>query len=392
MISYMQGVNANHLRDKKTQILSEWEARCRKEVNSAEDTGKLALRDSLPLYIDNLSEALATNRRMDNWSVQQHDHEAQRIGKLHGADRAGTAGYELYEVIFEYHILREVIFQVLEEEGSLTAIQRDILLDSIEQAVNDAAVEFSEIQTDIQQKFVNILTHDLKTPIAAAQLNAQLIARNRNPETTAKSAQKIVESMKRLSTMIDDLLDASRVRAGQPLSLQFEECDLKATVQQVIDEVSVVYKNPISYPTADHAVGTWSCDGIRRAVENLIGNAVKYGKPDGPISVSLHSADGKIKISVSNEGEPIPPDEIPYLFDPYRRAKKAQEGNESGWGLGLAQVQGVVMAHGGTVRVESKAGTGTKFILEFPVERPAVVAALPAAASGKMPKEDRASP
>jgi len=376
----MQGVNANNLKEKQGEVLSVWEARCRKEVTSAKSTPKLALRDSLPTYLNHLSEALATNRRMDDWSVRQHDRDAMRIGKQHGADRAIGGNYELSEVIFEYHILREVIFQVLEKEGSLSAIQRDIILDSIEQAVNDAAVEFSEIQTGIQQKYVNTLTHDLKSPIAAAQMNAQLIIRNPAvPEPLSQSARKIVGSMNRLTTMIDDLLDAGRVRAGQPLALQFESYDLKETIQQVIDEAKVVNRNPITFANAESAMGSWSRDGIRRALENLIGNAVKYGTPGGPINVSLRKADANIEIAVTNQGPPIAESEIPSLFDQYHRSKSAQEGPQPGWGLGLTLVRGVVMAHGGTVRVKSKEGLGTQFILNLPPERPVAPVSVSAA-------------
>src|SRR3954469_22149254 len=134
------GTDSLQISEKKETILSLWEDRCLKEVESAGTTASLALRNSIPVYLDHLAEALATNRRMDFKSVFVHDEEASRIGKLHGADRASNRSYVLTEVIFEYHILREVIFEALETQGPLAVIQRDIVYDSIEQAVNDAAV------------------------------------------------------------------------------------------------------------------------------------------------------------------------------------------------------------------------------------------------------------
>jgi signal transduction histidine kinase len=97
-----------------------------------------------------------------------------RIGKLHGADRASNRSYQLTEVIFEYHLLREVLFDVLETQGPLPKPARDIVLDAIEQAVNDAVVEFTRVLADIQQKFFDTLTHDLRTPVAVARMNAQI--------------------------------------------------------------------------------------------------------------------------------------------------------------------------------------------------------------------------
>ena len=72
-------------------------------------------------------------------------------------------------MIFEYHILREVLFEALETEGPMPTISRDVVLAAIEQAVNDAVVEFTEVQADIQQKCFDTLTHDLRTPLAVAR-------------------------------------------------------------------------------------------------------------------------------------------------------------------------------------------------------------------------------
>ena len=117
----MFGIEADSIRAKQEQILCLWETRCLEEVTSARSSDSLALRNSLPLYLEHLSEALATNRRTDLRSVSLHDEESTRIGKLHGADRATNRSYTLNEVIVEYHILREVLFRVLEADGVLDA-------------------------------------------------------------------------------------------------------------------------------------------------------------------------------------------------------------------------------------------------------------------------------
>ena len=238
----MEGTNANRLKDMKDSILALWMERSLKEVSSARTGPTLALQDSIPIYLDHLSDALATNRRMDFKSVFDRGEEAKRIGKLHGADRASNRSYLLTEVIFEYHILREVIFQILESEGPVTQAQRDIILDSIEQAVNDAAVEFCGIHAEIQQKFINTLTHDLKTPITAAKMNADLILmRIADTDPLKGPAKRIVRNLQRLATMIHDLLDASRVRAGEALSLQYIDCDLQVMIREVVEEMAAVH-------------------------------------------------------------------------------------------------------------------------------------------------------
>ena len=358
---------AVNLKSKKELVLKLWQERALIEVPSAGTAETLALRDALPLYIEHLSEALALNRKMDIRSVHLHDQESVRLGKLHGEDRAGTPSYVLTEVIFEYHILREVIFEVLETDGQLSAVHRDIIFSSIEQAVNDAAVKFSEVHADIQQKFVNTLTHDLKTPITAAKMSAQMILKKPDQlDHCVRSASRIVGNLNRLDSMIHDLLDVSQLRAGEPILLQFEPCDLGAIVRDVVTEFSEVYGARINLERAVSVKGTFGADGLRRAVENLVSNAVKYGAETTPVTVSVTHDQRLAIISVHNDGPAIPSEELPLLFEQYRRSKSAREGRQTGWGLGLALVKGVADAHGGDVLVDSSEGVGTTFVLRVP--------------------------
>ena len=363
----MSEINSNRLKEKKEYILTLWKDRCLKEVLSAETVTVLALRNSLPIYLDHLSEALATNRKMDFKSVFNREEEAARIGKMHGADRAANLSYELTEVIFEYHILREVIFHVLEMDGPLQELPRDIILDSIEQAVNDAAVRFSEIHSEIQQKFVNTLTHDLKNPIAAAKMNVEIMVTHHGLSDPAiKSSKKVVANLNRLESMIHDLLDGSRVRAGGQLALQFLKCDLSFLLREVIEEMRVIHGDRFQAHLDDSIINTWSHDGLRRAVENLIDNAVKYSTPESTITVTLTQTKVGAEIIIHNEGKPIPEREVPLLFLQYRRSKVAEASHKMGWGLGLTLVKAVMEAHHGNIRVESAEGKGTSFILEIP--------------------------
>ena len=363
----MFGIEADTIRDKQEQILGLWEARCLQEVTSARSSSSLAFRDSLPLYLEHLSEALATNRRMDLRSVSLHNEESTRIGKLHGADRATNRSYTLNEVIVEYHILREVLFHVLEADGPVAQGPRDIVLDSIEQAVNDAVVKFTELHTDIQQTFIHTLTHDLKTPIWVARINANVIAKRAGlTDPDKKSIKNVLVSLNRLDSMIHDLLDASRVRAGERLHLQFIHCDLEALIREVVEELTMVHGDRIVLDSTGPLEGNWGSDGVKRAVENLIDNAVKYGSSGTPIKVSLKGGMESVEITVHNEGPVLTEDEIPRLFQNFQRTKRAEEGMQSGWGLGLTVVKGVVEAHKGKIRVESREGKGTRFVLEIP--------------------------
>ena len=348
-----------------------WEERCLKEVESAASAGTLALRNSMPLFLDHLCEALLTNRKMDVAAVASHVRESLRIGKLHGADRASNRSYQLREVIFEYHLLREVLFEILETEGPLAKPARTIVLDSIEQAVNDAVVEFTEVLADIQQKFFDTLTHDLRTPVAVARMNAQVTLKRGDLAEPAIAAQNnILISLNRLDSMIQNLLDGSRIRAGERLCLQFTNCDLAVVLREVVDEMRMVYGPRIVAVSEGDLHGNWGADGLRRAVENLITNAVKFGTAGTPIEISWNSGIAAIEVTVQNEGSVIPEEEIPRLFQKFRRATSNETGTPQGWGLGLTLVKGVVDAHKGKIHVTSAEGMGTRFTLEIPCSPP----------------------
>lgn len=363
----MQGKTSRLLKSQIEQVMSLWQERALAQVESANTVENLALRDSLPLYLTHLSDALASNRKMDMRSVEIHDEEAVRIGKLHGADRARSAEYGLTEVIFEYHLLREVIFEVLETDGPLTQLERDIILDSIEQAVNDAAVKFTEAHAAVQQRFISTLTHDLRTPITAAKVNAQLIGRRPdNVEMCKKSANMIVASLGRLDTMIHDLLDVGRLGAGAAITFAFSDGDLEAITRGVVAELALIHGDRFVVQADGDFRGNWACDGLRRAMENLLGNAIKYSTPQTLVTVYLRQFETQIEIEVHNLGAPIRKEDQVRLFEAYSRTKSAEKGTAKGWGVGLTLVKGVVAAQKGVLRVKSDQGEGTSFIIAIP--------------------------
>jgi signal transduction histidine kinase len=122
--------------------------------------------------------------------------------------------------------------------------------------------------------------------------------------------------------------------------------------------------------------GFWSSSAIRRILENLCGNSVKYGAPHRPVTVSLEEEGGKVKLQVHNEGMPIPTTELPHLFEPFRRSSAARASGKRGWGLGLTLVKGLVEAQGGSVSVSSSEAQGTLFTVVLPRDARSEVSSL----------------
>jgi signal transduction histidine kinase len=289
------------------------------------------------------------------------------IGKEHGTDRANTAGYSVDEVIFEYRILRQVIIQVLEKEHPLSGVEREIITDLIEQSVKDSAAAFSYTLQDMSEQYAATLTHDMRGPLTAAMTSAQMIIKWSNkPDLCVKNATRIVDNLKRMNSMIQNLLDAGRIRAGQRLSVEPTVCDPTALANEVVDEMMATYGDRFVISSDPKLRTWWSSDLFRRALENLLNNAVKYGEPNAMITVKIEQADTLVKIDVHNQGGPIPANEQASLFQKYMRSKSAEISSEKGWGLGLTLVLGVAEAHNGSVHVQSSEGKGTSFVIILP--------------------------
>jgi signal transduction histidine kinase len=220
------------------------------------------------------------------------------------------------------------------------------------------------VERGMRERFVATLAHDLRGPLSAARFAAELIARE--PARRQELAIRVERNIDRVDRMIRDLLDANRIRAGEPLPLRLELCDLCALAHQVVEEARTMYGERFVVECSE-VRGIWSADELGRALWNLVSNAVKYGAPKQPITISVTASAGGARASVHNLGEPLPAAELASLFDPFYRSTKARAGGNVGWGLGLTLVRGCAEAHGGHARVSSDQ-TGTTFSIELPLD------------------------
>ena len=231
----------------------------------------------------------------------------------------------------------------------------------------EKAVSGLEIEKDLREKFVATLTHDLRSPITAAKISAQLIQRRPDHmENSQNHAARIVNNVNRADQMIQDLLDASRIRAGEKLFMEVEDCEMNSLMQEITDNLRTIHGDRIILKTHDTDIqGRWASAKITRMVENLINNAFKYGDPHAPVVVDTKDHGEEISFSVHNVGRPLSAIEQKEIFDPYKRIADTSDGIK-GWGLGLTLVKGMAEAHGGNVKVFSGPSIGTTFVVTLP--------------------------
>lgn len=221
-------------------------------------------------------------------------------------------------------------------------------------------------ERELRQRLIDTITHDLRTPLTAARLSAQMVQRKVADPAVQKNLDRIIFNMDRAERMIRDMLDANLVKAGEKLPLLLSDCDAGEVVQNTVRDLADLHGDRFQVSAPGAIRGRWDAGGLQRIVENLGSNAVKYGNADGAIRVALEVHDNELRLEVHNEGKPIAPEEQEKIFRPYRRAESAMKGSQKGWGLGLSLVKGLSEAHGGGVTVRSLEGEGTTFTVRLP--------------------------
>ncbi|MCL4138816.1 UNVERIFIED_CONTAM: hypothetical protein GTU68_047091 [Idotea baltica] len=230
----------------------------------------------------------------------------------------------------------------------------------------DAMLDRLQTAFEDQRRFVQDASHELRNPLAVARANLDLALSD--PDASAadmrSSAEIAMRSTERMSGLVDDLL--IQARSGVP-EITRSEVDLVATAQDVVEEFSsgasrrsvpVVLVAPMAPLTI-----TADSPAIRRAISNLVANAVKVAPPDTSVKVSVAHGDHCALVSVIDEGPGISPSDQQNVFKRFWRG----ENSVGGTGLGLSIVQQIVERHGGTTSVQSAIGQGSTFTIKLPM-------------------------
>ncbi len=214
----------------------------------------------------------------------------------------------------------------------------------------------------LHEMFTGVLGHDLRGPLSAMLMAAELLAR-RPDESVRQVGQRLLRSGRWMGRMVEDLLDLTRTRIGQGMPVHRQPCDLGVLAERVVQERSAAMpERTLQLDARGNLVGEWDEDRLTQVLNNLVGNALRHGTDD-PVQVEIDgSGSDRVRLHVANGGV-IAPELLPHIFDPFRG--RSQGARSDGLGLGLYIVQQIVWAHGGTLQVCSEHGR-TAFTVELP--------------------------
>lgn len=226
----------------------------------------------------------------------------------------------------------------------------------------------------VRQEFVANVSHELRTPLSLIKSAAETLIDGGkiDPAVTARFLEIIDKHASRLTLLIDDLLLLARLDSGR-IELQLQPVALRVAAQDALDDAALIARAreiSLDNQVAPEAVAYADPERLRQVLANLIDNGIKYGRVGGHLAVGGRVLDRDyVELTVRDDGPGIPAEAKARVFERFYRADKARSREQGGTGLGLAIVKNVVQAHGGDVRVESAAGTGTEFFITLPAAK-----------------------
>ncbi len=258
----------------------------------------------------------------------------------------------------DYHVPRPKPAEVTSDEFG-----------TLEHALGELATQLEHLET-MRRDFVANLSHEIGTPVAAIQNSAETLQTGRADAAETREFLDVIERhAKRIAHLTRDLLRLAEIEGHRPGSVSPEQVAVAAIAGEVARTARhraeergarvVVSVDPALHVLADPM-------GLEQILENLVDNAIKYGKPNGEVTVTGAARGERVVITVSDDGPGIAAVHLPRLFERFYRVDPGRARERGGTGLGLAIVKHLTEAMGGSVSVASTLGTGTTFTVELP--------------------------
>ena len=360
------------------RVVDEWELFAKTITPAAEHMDSVALRDHAKAIL------LACARDMEK---PQSDSEQQAKAKGEGPEKASsldeagashgelrhTVGFDLVQMTSEFRHLRACVIRLWVDslEAPDMACFQDMIRfnEAIDEALAESTAAYAEQVNHSRDIFLAILGHDLRAPLQAVSMSTEILMRKTNLEGDALTcAHHIKRGTRHMAVMVGDLLELVRSRLGKSLPIEPAPMDLADAAREAIAQACAAH--PQCDPTLSvegDTQGVWDGRRLDQMLQNLIGNALQHGSNNSAVKLTLRGEADSVRLTVHNDGAPIPPEAIPTIFDPLVRSADEELGAPStSLGLGLFIVKEVVDAHQGTIEVSSNETDGTLFTVVLP--------------------------
>jgi two-component system sensor histidine kinase SenX3 len=223
---------------------------------------------------------------------------------------------------------------------------------------------------EVRRDFVANISHELKTPIGALSLLSEAVLSAKNdPESVSKFATRMQHEAKRLTDLVQEIINLSRLQDSDPLQVA-SELNINDLVREAVDQCETTSEARniwVTITEGPDAIVLGNREQLIMAIHNLIENAINYSPENTKVSVTTNIEEDIVEISVADQGIGIPEDELDRIFERFYRVDPARSRETGGTGLGLSIVKHVSTKHGGEVKVWSSPNVGSTFALRLPI-------------------------
>ena len=368
------------IKDNLDAIVADWEAFAR-TLPAGQVMSALALRDHSREILLAIVEDMELPQTSQERAAQAKDivpteESTTSAAAEHGALRQ-MAGFDLVQLFAEFRAMRASVMAFWQRSGvakpeSSSINEIALFNEGMDKALAQSVQRYSSEVAASRDMFLAVLGHDLRAPLSGIDMSTMLLAKpGLSDAARLQSAARIKRASRDMNRLITDLLEYTRTRLGAGIPIDRSPCDLGPVCEASLEDIRA--GNPeqkfVQRMSGDL---TLLADAARmqQAVSNLLANAVQHGSRLAPVTLTADSEADAIVLKVCNLGDPIAPEALRSIFEPLVQAPGANselhERSKTSLGLGLFIVREIVLAHGGTITVQSSIAAGTVFTIRLP--------------------------
>ncbi len=366
---------AEFIRAHPHEIEQQWQDFAKTLKSSVMGLSDFTLRD----HVREILKAIADDIELARSPIQQvekseggavEEKALDRVARVH-SDMRLDLGFDVEHIIAEYRGLRAGILRLWsrqplsQDDKNIDDVAR--FNETIDEAIAEVVRRHANRTIRYSDRFVAILAHDIRGPLNLISLAGSALQRGAPLDAPQKrQVSRIMQGVKRISRLIDDLAILVRSRVGSPVPLAKAIVDLGPICQQALEEVKASHQHvSFELQSAGNLSGHWDSERLAQVISNLTSNAVIHAAAP-TVRVSIQDQDDDVLLEVSNHGVPIPAEMQESIFEPLVHQGGSSGSLSSGLGLGLFIVREIVTAHGGRVTVMSDESSGTTFTVRLP--------------------------
>jgi signal transduction histidine kinase len=370
---------ADFIRANVDPIVAEWMKFAQTRTPASDTMTELALKDHifelLQFVADDLEAPQSKNEQVQkSRGLAAFDGEFTRSAAEIHASLRHSEGFNIDQMVSEYRALRASVVKLWVASGpGLAATDLEDMTrfnEAIDQALTESVAEYTKMVKRSRDLFLGVLGHDLRNPIGATLMAARRMVKHGVADSKESIiSRQIALSMQRATSILDDLLEATRSAFGSELPLIRTPLNMAELGMQLVEEMRELSGGKqLEIKIVGDTSGEWDRVRMGQVLSNLIGNALQYSPTDSAVTVTITGQEDRVLVSVHNRGNPIPPKDQKTIFKFLTRGKDsaAESAGSTNLGLGLFIAHKIIVAHGGTISLNSTQDQGTTFSAVLP--------------------------